>query len=348
MQGVCVRPCISRRIFVWSMYGIDLHFSNGATAKRVLVTGAGGRTGRIIVRKLLERGTEAFTPTALVRDEKSEQKLRKYLGHLAMVDLGLTIVRGDVTKPETCAMHFEDKHAVIIATGAKPCINRASLAGVIAMKVATLGLSSAKPSFWFEEGQAPEQVDWHGQKNQVDAAKSAGVKHVVMVSSMGGTKPGHFLNTNLDGMVLWKRKAERYLVASSVPYTVIHAGGLLPHTDDGENAPGGKRQLFVGLDDVLLEDDSKQLLPREDLAEVSVQCLIEETALNRSFDLGSGPEGEGTIYGGSLHELLRGLQGQNCLYSLASDKMEPSKVAASMFCLSADTLGDGDDSIKGG
>jgi nucleoside-diphosphate-sugar epimerase len=31
------------------------------------------------------------------------------------------------------------------------------------------------------------QVDYEGQKLQIDAAKAAGVKHVVLVSSMGGT-----------------------------------------------------------------------------------------------------------------------------------------------------------------
>jgi hypothetical protein len=37
-----------------------------------------------------------------------------------------------------------------------------------------------------------------GQKVQIDAAKSAGVKQVVLVSSMGGTDPKHFLNTMGD------------------------------------------------------------------------------------------------------------------------------------------------------
>lgn len=31
------------------------------------------------------------------------------------------------------------------------------------------------------------QIDWLGQKLQIDAAKAAGVKLVVLISSMGGT-----------------------------------------------------------------------------------------------------------------------------------------------------------------
>jgi hypothetical protein len=38
------------------------------------------------------------------------------------------------------------------------------------------------------------QVDWEGQKKQIDAAVAAGIKHVVLVSSMGGTQPENRLN----------------------------------------------------------------------------------------------------------------------------------------------------------
>lgn len=41
----------------------------------------------------------------------------------------------------------------------------------------------------------PEQVDYTGAMNQIDAAISAGVKHFVVVGSMGGTQPENFLNT---------------------------------------------------------------------------------------------------------------------------------------------------------
>ena len=41
----------------------------------------------------------------------------------------------------------------------------------------------------------PEEVDWLGAKTQIDAAKAAGVKRFVFVSSMGGTQPDNFLNS---------------------------------------------------------------------------------------------------------------------------------------------------------
>ena len=70
---------------------------------------------------------------------------------------------------------------------------------------------------------------------------------------MGGTQLDNFLNTMGGGgkigeanILLWKRKAEMYLVASGVDYTVVHPGGLL-------NKDGGKRELLVGMDDELLK-----------------------------------------------------------------------------------------------
>lgn len=80
-------------------------------------------------------------------------------------------------------------------------------------------------------GQYPEQVDWLGQKAQIDAAKRAGTNQVVIVSSMGGTDKKNRLNQLGNGNILvWKRKAEEYLIAQNFPsHTIIHPGGL---TDD--------------------------------------------------------------------------------------------------------------------
>ncbi len=73
------------------------------------------------------------------------------------------------------------------------------------------------------------QIDWLGQKAQIDAAKEAGVKKVVLISSMGGTDENHPLNKLGNGNILiWKRKAEEYLINSGgMNYTIIHPGGLI-------------------------------------------------------------------------------------------------------------------------
>ena len=81
----------------------------------------------------------------------------------------------------------------------------------------------------FATGQEPEQVDWLGQKAQIDAAKRAGTNQVVIVSSMGGTNKDNALNKIANGNILiYKRKAEQYLMDQDFPaYTIIHPGGLI-------------------------------------------------------------------------------------------------------------------------
>lgn len=47
----------------------------------------------------------------------------------------------------------------------------------------------------------PEQVDWVGQRSQIDLAVQHGVKQVVLISSMGVTQPNHPLNRIGNGKV---------------------------------------------------------------------------------------------------------------------------------------------------
>lgn len=69
------------------------------------------------------------------------------------------------------------------------------------------GGKGVMPQFGWKAGQFPEQVDWLGQKAQIDAAKAAGITRVVLVSSMGGTEVDSNLNKLGNGNILqWKRK----------------------------------------------------------------------------------------------------------------------------------------------
>ncbi len=135
----------------------------------------------------------------------------------------------------------------------------------------------AMPEFTWKEKQNPEAADWLGQKAQIDAAVAAGVKKVVLVSSMGGTQEDNRLNKlgEQEGgnILIWKRKAEKYLIASGLEYTIIHPGGL---TDEA----GGERELVVDVDDRLLERKQRSI-PRADVAELSVQCIALPQARNR-------------------------------------------------------------------
>lgn len=236
-----------------------------AALTTVLVTGAGGRTGQIVYEKLKQRA-DKFCVRGLVRSEASKAKI----GGTEDVYIA------NITQPESLGPAFVGVNVLIILTSAAP-----------QMKPGFDPSKGGRPEFYYEEGAYPEQVDWIGQKNQIDAAKEAGVKHIILVGSMGGTNPNHPLNSFGNGKILiWKRKAEQYLADSGVAYTIIRPGGL-------QDKEGGLRELLIGKDDELLATDTKTI-PRADVAEVCVQVLLHNEVKNKAFDLASKPEGEGS------------------------------------------------------
>ena len=97
---------------------------------------------------------------------------------------------------------------------------------------------------------------------------------------MGGTNPHHPLNKMGNGNILiWKRKAEEYLIDSGIDYTIIHAGGLV-------DEPSGEREFVVDKGDRLLANpDASRSIPRADLAELVVRALMEPHAKNKVFDV---------------------------------------------------------------
>jgi len=239
--------------------------AGGGSPPTVLVTGAGGRTGQVVYKKLKERAGQ-FVGRGLVRTQESKAKI-------GGAD---DVFVGDIRDPESIASAIEGIDALIILTSAVP-----------KMKPGFDPSKGGRPEFYFEEGSYPEQVDWIGQKNQIDAAKSIGVKHIVLVGSMGGTDINHPLNKLGSGNILvWKRKAEQYLADSGLPYTIIRAGGL-------QDKDGGLRELIVGKDDEILKTETRTIA-RADVAEVCLQALLFEEAKFKAFDLVSKPEGEGT------------------------------------------------------
>ncbi|KAF2288664.1 hypothetical protein GH714_010151 [Hevea brasiliensis] len=202
----------------------------------VLVTGAGGRTGSIVYKKLKERSGQ-YVARGLVRTQESREKIGG----------AEDVYVGDITEAERITPAIQGIDALIILTSAVP---------------------KMKPGF------DPLKVDWIGQKNQIDAAKDAGVKQIVLVGSMGGTNLNNPLNSLGNGNILiWKRKAEQYLADSGIPYTIIRAGGL-------QDKDGGVRELLVGGDELLQTET--RTIARADVAEVCIQALqFEEANLRR-------------------------------------------------------------------
>eukprot|EP00591_Stephanopyxis_turris_P012512 CAMPEP_0195519950 /NCGR_PEP_ID=MMETSP0794_2-20130614/15825_1 /TAXON_ID=515487 /ORGANISM="Stephanopyxis turris, Strain CCMP 815" /LENGTH=297 /DNA_ID=CAMNT_0040649201 /DNA_START=49 /DNA_END=942 /DNA_ORIENTATION=- len=280
---------------------VALVASENCGAMRVVVSGAGGQTGKAAFLKMLARPNE-FTPLGLVRSPESRDALLEQAGCPPE-----SVIVCDVTDEEECTK-IPPFDAMIIGTSAKPS------------PTGETNEETGRPVFGFPNGQ-PERVDWIGQKNQIDAALRQGKDtQVVICSSMGGTDPEHMLNqigkemlpdgTSTGGNILrWKRKAEVYLIESGLPYTIVHPGGLL-------NEAGGVRELVIGVDDNMEGTGSdNRSIPREDVAEVLVQSLLCKGYRNRSFDLRSKPEGEGEVTT-DFEALISRLDGANCDYSL--------------------------------
>jgi len=291
-------------------------------AMRVAVSGAGGQTGGHAFRKMLAR-PEVFSPVGIVRTEASREALLAATGAAPE-----QVVVADVAAE--AGSGFGTARALVGALAG--CV--ALIIGTSAKVKPTGGTNpeTGRPNMGFPDGQ-PHAVDWLGQRCQIDAARAAGVGHVVICSSMGGTDPNHMLNRfgrfpdgkHGGGILLWKRKAEKYLIDSGLTYTIVHPGGLL-------NEPGGQRELVVGVDDKMLPEQNRSI-PREDVAEVLVQSLLHEDYRSRSFDVVSRSDA-GAKVETDFANLLGPLNGASCDYGLgaipdeAADKEEAEALLA--------------------
>jgi hypothetical protein len=139
---------------------------------------------------------------------------------------------------------------------------------------------------------------------------------------MGGTDKNNFLNQigkdkSGDGhgdILIWKRKAERYLCLSGLQYTIIHPGGLI-------DTEPNKMELILDVDDKLMQNEKKSI-SRADVANLCIAALTESGRKSVSFDCISRQlEGEGSVK--SAEETLKAFleKGETCNYALGPKGM---------------------------
>lgn len=203
----------------------------------VVVAGATGLTGRLVVKHLLQEG---FAVRAMVR---SMEKGRNVLGE------GIELVQADVTDPSSLPAAVAGAGYVISAIG-------------------TGGNAS------------PEDVDYKGSVALIDAAKAAGVKKFIMVTSGGVTWRLHPINWFSGGVLKWKRKAEIYLRGSGMTHVIVRPNGGL--TDDPVNT---NRITFTQ------SDDFGRRISRDDVAFVCVRALVHPEADNKTFEIQNDDDG---------------------------------------------------------
>lgn len=165
---------------------------------------------------------------------------------------GAELVRLELGDAESLGAALGGCDALVIATGARPSVD---LAG-------------------------PLKVDALAMRPQIDACKAAGVKRVVLVSSLCSGRWLHPLN--LFGLILvWKGVGERWLAASGLEWTVVRPGGL-KETEEGIEAEGIR---FSGPDQQ--ESDS---IPRRLVARVCLDAVESPAAIGRIIEITSSPQ----------------------------------------------------------
>jgi uncharacterized protein YbjT (DUF2867 family) len=270
-----------------TLHGVLPIATRSLPQRKVLVTGAAGRTGQLVFSSLMK--SAQYYPLGLVRTEAKAKKLMKEVDGCGLEHVWVC----DVTTLDPSSDEFPnglaDTEAMIICTSAVPKLRKRSLLKAflkIPLKVARgeKAIDFKDFQFYYKDGQHPEKVDYEGQKAQIDLAKQLDVKHVVLVSSMGGTDPNDFLNSfgkdkNGEGdgdILVWKRKAEKYLVDSGLHYTIIHPGGL-------KDTNGGEMNLDLDVDDIL-KSRKVRTISRCDVARLCIAALSVSNGRNSSFD----------------------------------------------------------------
>ncbi len=199
-----------------------------------------GATGRTGQQVVKHLRAEGYEVRAMVR---SMEKGTRVLGE------DIAMVKADVTQPDSLGPLLDGADFVISAIG-------------------RAGESS------------PEIVDYGGSVALIDAAKAAGIKKFIMVTSGGVTWRFHPLNWMSQNVLKWKRKAEIYLRASGLTHVIVRPNGGL--TDD----PAGANTISFRQNDTF-----GRQIARDDVALVCVKALVYQAADNKTFEIQNDSDG---------------------------------------------------------
>lgn len=256
-------------LFSASTIGLVSSFSSVTNAEdmpKVVVAGATGQTGRRVLERLASKGS--ISVIGGVRNvEKATASLSEsstvvrgaMIQQVASVDTSsVTLAHLDVVKDsvDELAKTLEGAQSLVIATGFVP----------------------GNP---LKMSAAAHEVDNVGTVKLVDAAKKAGVKKIVLVSSIltngrnwGQEKSPGFQITNAFGNVLDEKIiAENYLRASGIDYTIVRPGGLKAKPPTGALKISGEDTLNSGE------------ISRDLVADVCVASLTDPKASNKVLEI---------------------------------------------------------------
>lgn len=207
----------------------------GATQLKVLVVGATGSIGRLVVEEALQQG---HTVRALVRS------LEKALQLSTSAERSI----GDLTRPDTLSKAVEGINGIVFTHGSD---------------------GSGKVG--------AETVDYGGVRN-ILTALGARTARIALMTAIGITDRAGSYNRSTESHD-WKRREERLVRASRLPYTIVRPGWF------DYNKPNEQRLVFLRGDERHSGTPKDGAIARRQIAQVLVHSLTSEAALRKTFEL---------------------------------------------------------------
>ncbi|HSB72599.1 MAG TPA: NAD(P)H-binding protein [Candidatus Methylomirabilis sp.] len=212
-----------------------------------------------------------------VRQSHAVRALVRNLDKAGQLPSEAQVVRGDVTRPDTLCAAVDDVDAIVF----------------------TLGSDGAGKV-------GAENVDYGGVRNVLGVLGSRKAR-IALMTSIGVTNRTGAYNRATEAHD-WKRRSERLVRASGLPYTIVRPGWFDYNGSD-------EHQL------VFLQGDTRQAgnpsdggVARRQIADVLVRSLASSHALRKTFELiattGPAPEDFDALFGpldGDLQGALDGV-----------------------------------------
>ena len=137
-----------------------------------------------------------------------------------------------------------------------------------------------------------ENIDYGGVRNVLRALSSQKVR-IALMTSIGVTNRDSSYNQSTEAHD-WKRRSERLVRASGLPYTIVRPGWF------DYNKPNEHRLVFLQGDKRHAGNPSDGVIARRQIAEVLVQSLASDAALRKTFELvaiqGPAPESMNALF----------------------------------------------------
>ncbi len=124
---------------------------------------------------------------------------------------------------------------------------------------------------------ASESVDYGGVRNIIAALGSRKVR-IALMTSIGVTNRNSSYNRSTEGHD-WKRRSERLVRASGMPYTIVRPGWF------DYNGPDEHKLVLLQGDKRHSGTPSDGAIARRQLAEVLVRSLSSDGAVRKTFEL---------------------------------------------------------------